>query len=170
MRATLLSGLAALALTACTAGDRSLHDLRANSEGPDEFSVVPVAPLVLPTNLNALPEPTPGGSNITDPNPTGDAIVALGGNPARAFAGGIPSSDSALVAAAGRNGVNPAIRAELAAQDAGIRRSAQVLNWFNFLGTDRYFSTYRNQALDAYGELTRFRNLGVATPSAPPLD
>lgn len=169
MRGIILAGVAVFALTACSAGDRPLHDLRANSEGPDEFSVVPVGPLTIPGNLNVLPDPTPGGTNITDPNPTGDAIAALGGSQARAFAGGIPGSDAALVASTGRFGVNAAIRAELAAQDAGIRRRAQAFNLFNILGSDRYFSTYRNQALDAYSELERFRALGVATPSAPPL-
>ena len=169
MRGIILAGLAALALAACSAGSRPLHDLRTNSEGPDEFSVVPVAPLTLPDNLNNLPQPTPGGVNLTDPNPTGDVIAALGGSQARAFAGGIPNSDAALVASTGRFGVYPAIRAELAAVDEDVRRSARVTNFFNLLGTDRYFNTYRNQALDAYAELERFRALGIATPSAPPL-
>ena len=165
----ILTGLALVALTACSAGIRPLHDLRVNSEGPDEFSVVPVAPLTLPSDLNTLPTPTPGGSNITDPNPTGDAIAALGGRPAAAFAGGIPSSDAALVATTGRYGVAAGIRAELAAADAAFRARRQYTQFFNILGSDNYFASYSAERLDAYAELARFRALGIATPTAPPL-
>jgi hypothetical protein len=168
MRGIILVGIAVVALTACSAGDRPLHDLRANSFGPDEFSVVPVGPLEVPDTLTALPEPTPGGVNRTDPNPTGDAIAALGGSQSAAFAGGIPASDSALVASASRFGVVPAIRAELAAADAAYRGRRQLTQWFNILGSDRYFTSYAHEALDAYTELARFRALGIATPSAPP--
>lgn len=168
MHRTILMGFALVALTACTSGERPLHDLRANTQGPDEFSVVPVAPLELPNSLSALPEPTPGGTNITDPNPKGDAIAALGGSQSASFAGGIPASDGALVATTGRFGVVPAIRAELAEADEAFRGRRQLTQWLNFLGSDRYFTSYASQALDAYSELDRFRALGIATPSAPP--
>lgn len=154
-------------LCACASTERPLHDLRANSEGPDEFSVLPVAPLELPETLT-LPQPTPGGVNRTDPNPVGDAIAALGGSQSAAFAGNVPGSDAALVATTGRFGVTPAIRAELAAADASFRQRRSVGQAFNFLGTDRYFSAYQAQSLDAYSELARFRALGIQTPSAPP--
>jgi len=112
--------------------------------------------------------PSPGGRNLTDPNPTGDAIAALGGSQAAGFAGGIPASDMALLGAAGRYGTDPAIRATLAGEDAAFRRRALFANAFNILGRDRYFQAYARQALDAYAELLRFRNLGVGVPSAPP--
>lgn len=158
---------AVLALTAC-GGNAGLRDLSTDSAGPDEFSVIPQRPLDIPDTLS-LPTPTPGGANRADPNPVGDAVAALGGNPAAAFAGGVPASDAALVSQAGRNGVTDGIRAVLAQEDAALRGRGSVLGGFNLLGGDRYFATYAGQALDAYAELTRFRNLGVATPSAPPL-
>ena len=162
----IISMFAAVALAAC-ASDRSLRDMRSNTGGPDEFAVVPSAPLTLPETA-ALPTPTPGGTNRTDISPNASAVVALGGSSSRAFAGGIPASDSALIANATRFGTQDNIRAVLASEDEATRKRAQALNWFNFLGRDRYFSTYARQSLDAYRELARFRAAGVATPSAPP--
>ena len=158
--------VAAIALAGCS-GERGLRDLRTSTGGPDEFSVVPGAPLVIPETV-ALPVPTPGGSNRTDIDPNANAVVALGGSPARAFAGGIPASDGALVARALRYGTQADIRAVLAAEDEAFRKRGQLLGVFNLLGGDRYYRTYSRQALDAYSELERFRAAGVATPSAPP--
>ena len=159
--------IALAGLSACGGG--GLRDLRGDLSGPDEFSIIPSKPLVIPENLNLLPPPTPGGTNPADPNPKGDAIAALGGNPAAAFAGGIPSADAALVAHAGRNGTAPGIRATLAAEDAALRggiSAGGVLGLFG--GGDRYWSLYANQSLDAQAELQRFRAAGIRTPSAPP--
>ena len=162
---TAIGMLALVALVACS-GDRGLRVLENPGAGPDEFSVVPVRPLELPTST-ALPPPTPGGTNRADPAPLSEAAAALGG--AAAFsAGGIPASDAALVAQASRSGRDPAIRQTLAAEDAAFRRRANALGGFNLFGRDRYFRAYARQALDAYAELTRFRNLGVGVPSAPP--
>lgn len=158
----ILSILAITALTACAGGDRGLRDFD-RGEGPDEFSVIPMQPLTLPDNLGALPPPTPGAGNRVDPNPTGDAIAALGGRPGAGVAG-----DAALLGAVGRNGVDPTIRADLAEADAQFRRNRARLGLFN--RGDRYFQAYAGQALDAYAELVRFRNLGVAVPSAPPAE
>lgn len=158
--------IAMLGLAAC-GSEGGLRDMRNPSGGPDEFSVVPGAPLELPETLS-LPPPTPGGTNRTDATPNADAIVALGGVPAAAFAGGIPAGDQALVTAAGRNGIEADIRSVLATEDAAFRTRRERLNTFNFLGRDRYFRAYARQALDAYAELARFRAAGVQTPTAPP--
>lgn len=157
-----------LALAACAGGDHGLRDLRSSGGGPDEFRVMPMGPLTLPDDLNTLPTPTPGGSNITDPTPAADAVAVLGGNPNALIPNGIPAGDRALVAAARRGGVDPAIRQTLAEEDAAFRNRQARLGLFG--GRDRYFQAYSRQALDAYTELQRFRNAGVATPSAPPLN
>ncbi|WP_368186046.1 DUF3035 domain-containing protein [Aestuariibius sp. HNIBRBA575] len=151
-------------LTACTNGKRTLHDFSGETAGPDEFSVMPSRPLEMPADLNVLPTPTPGGSNLTDANPMADAIVALGGNPA-AVQGAIPAADTALLAHVNRNGVSPNIRADLAEEDARFRRRRTA---GPFRGGDRYFRAYAGQALDAQSEMDRFRNIGVQVPSAPP--
>lgn len=155
-----------LVLTACAGGDRGLRDLRSNGGGPDEFQVLPVNPLILPNDVTNLPTPTPGGTNRTDPAPNADAVAALGGNPNALIPNGIPARDGALIAAASRNGVDPAIRQTLAAEDEAFRTRQSRFGFFR--GRDRYFQAYARQALDAYAELQRFRNAGVATPSAPP--
>lgn len=165
MRGIFLLG-AAVAMTACSGGG-GLRDMRTDTGGPDEFSIVPGAPLELPETLT-LPTPTPGGTNRTDANPTGNAIAALGGSQAAAFAGGIPASDQALVSSASRYGVQADIRSILASEDAAFRANRSRLNTFNILGNDQYFRAYARQALDAYATLEAFRAAGVQTPTAPP--
>ena len=165
-RLTVLAGMACVALASCGRSD-SLHNLDTGAVGPDEFSVLPALPLQIPATT-ALPPPTPGGFNLTDPNPMADAVVALGGSPAAAFAGGIPANDAALVTFAGRNGTDPAIRNTLAIEDAAFRARAGFGGTFNFFGKDRYYPAYASQALDAYAELERFRAAGAEGPSAPP--
>lgn len=157
---------AALTLSACGSSD-GLRDLRSDGAGPEEFTVLPVGPLTLPEQLT-LPPPTPNGTNLTDPNPIGDAVAALGGRPSAQVADGIPAQDAALVAAAGRNGVDPAIRQELAAADAQFRGGAGQFAVLSFLRPNRYFNAYAGQALDAYATLDAYRAAGIATPSAPP--
>lgn len=147
--------VAVVLLAGCAGGP--LHDFDSRAGGPDEFSVIPMRPLAMPPAID-LPEP--GGVNRADPDPVGDAMARLGG-----AAGAGPAGDAALIAHAGRHGTDPAIRATLAEEDAAIRRRSAIGGIF---GGDRYFATYARQALDAYAELVRFRNLGVAVPSAPP--
>ena len=165
MGKVILSLVMVVTLAAC-AGDRGLRDLRNNGGGPDEFGVLPVNPLIMPSDTSNLPVPTPGGTNISDPTPNADAVAVLGGNPNALLRNGIPASDTALVNAAGRHGVDPAIRSTLASEDAAFRTRRARLSVFG--GRDRYFRAYAGQALDAYSELDRFRAAGVATPSAPP--
>lgn len=160
LRSVLLMGAALAVLSACGGGG-GLHDFRSNAGGPDAFSVIPNKALQQPRNLDSLPTPTPGGTNLADPNPTGDAISALGGRPSAGVSG-----DLALVQATSRFGVTPTIRADLDADDASFRRIRGRLA----IGsrTSRYFRVYSSMALDAYAVLEQFRAAGIATPTAPP--
>ncbi|QQA43132.1 DUF3035 domain-containing protein [Pelagovum pacificum] len=166
MRATFAILCVTTLLGGCGLGDPTLHDLESTGGGPDEFSVLPTNPLEIPP-LAVLPQPTPGGTNRTDRNPIAEGIVALGGNPAAAYAGGVPSSDAALVAAAQGNGVDPSIRTTLASEDARFRRMRSGIT-SGLFGGDPYYRAYSGQSLDAYAELGRFRQSGVPTPTAPP--
>lgn len=158
---------ALLALTAC-ASNRTpqLLNIRNTTNGPDEFGILPAKGLQLPEDLTALPEPTPGGENLTDPKPFEDAIVALGGKPS--VAGGIPAADQGLYAHAGRYGTEANIRQSLAAEDLRFRtrNDGRVLE--RLFNVNVYFRAYRRQSLDQYAELLRWRRAGVQTPSAPP--
>lgn len=147
---------------------RGLHDLQNNSSGPDEFLVMPAKPLTQPKDYAVLPAPTPGGTNLTDQNPIDDAVVALGGRPSAAQAGGIPSSDAALVTQASRHGVAPDTRASLAQSDAEFRKRQSRLTRIRLFRVDRYEQAYRRQATDPFEEQDRFRRYGIETPAAPP--
>ncbi len=167
MRATIFAAATLLTLAACGGGQGFLPSSN-TGPGPDEFGVLPSLPLTMPAQSASLPAPTPGGTNRADPNPASGAVVALGGRASAINAGGIPAADAALVAAAGRYGIDPGIRATLAAEDERFRRTRGRLGVFNIFGGNRYYSAYARYSLDAYAELARFQSLGVQVPSAPP--
>ncbi|HAV08933.1 MAG TPA: DUF3035 domain-containing protein [Rhodobacteraceae bacterium] len=148
--------------------DITLKDLRSFSGGPDEFLVLPTKPLVAPTNFTDLPAPTPGGKNLTDPNPMGDAVAALGGQPQRLEDTGVPGADAALVNYANRAGSTGDIRQTLAAEDQDFRSRKARFTKIRLVRVDRYNEAYRSQSLRPYDELERWRKAGAPTPSAPP--
>jgi hypothetical protein len=164
-----VAGAALVALAACGGAKREPHlmNLRSATDGPDEFAILPPKPLSLPEDLAALPEPTPGGENLTDQHPMDDAILALGGKP-RDPAAGVPASDAGLVNYAVRSGVTQGIRTSLAAEDLEFRRDNPGKLLERMFGVNVYYKAYSDYWLDAYAELARWRQAGAATPSAPP--
>lgn len=168
MRHKPIMTLALLAgLTACGgSGEPNLLNInQPRSEGPDEFAILPAKPLEIPADLAALPQPTPGGVNRTDPTPLADAAVALGGNPEVLTR---RSGDGALVAYAGRHGVDPNIRAELAAADLEYRRQNDGRLLERLFNVNVYFQAYEPLSLDQYAELERLRRAGIRTSAVPP--
>lgn len=163
-----VAGAMVLALSACGRSDDApqLMNIRSTTQGPDEFAILPPKPLEMPEDLAALPEPAPGGVNRTDPTPNADAVAALGGN--LRVAGGVPSSDSALVGHAGRYGVTAAIRDTLAAEDLEWRRDNNGRLLERLFNVNVYYKAYADQSLDQQAELWRWRRAGARTPSAPP--
>ncbi|WP_114966161.1 DUF3035 domain-containing protein [Alkalilacustris brevis] len=165
--AVALAGLVTLA--GCSSGDDGpLMNLAASSDGPDEFAILPSRPLQMPDDLAALPEPTPGGSNRTDPQPRAEAVAALGGNPALLAASAAPVSDGSLINHATRFGVQSGIRDQLAAEDLEFRRQNRGLLLERLFNVNVYYRAYRVMALDRYAELERWRAAGARTPAAPP--
>jgi hypothetical protein len=156
-------------LAAC-AGERapSLMNLRSDSAGPDEFSILPTKPLQMPEDIAALPQPTPGGRNLVDQNPANDAILALGGTPRDENAAS--SGDGGIISYASRSGVAGDIRSVLAAEDLEYRKQNNGLLLERLFNVTTYFKAYRRQSLDQQGELAKWRAKGVATPSAPPAE
>lgn len=161
-----IAGAALLALSACGNHNKTpeLMNVRSSTQGPDEFSILPPKPLEMPVDLAALPEPTPGGANLTDPHPFDDAILALGGKPPSQTG----TSDSALYAYATRQGVTPGIRETLAAEDLEFRRKHDGRILEKIFNVNVYYKAYAKMSLDQRAELRRWRRLGVKTPSAPP--
>lgn len=168
-RAAIGAALVAALFVAGCSGNRSsgLIPLRSTTPGPDEFAILPPKPLSMPENLAALPEPTPGGSNRTDPTPIADATLALGGS-AAALTRPAPTSDSAILAHATRFGVAPGIRADLAAADRDYRRRNRGRLLERVFNITVYYRVYEPLSLDQTAELERWRARGVRTVGAPP--
>mgnify|MGYP001816731099 CR=1 FL=1 len=167
MRRKLILITALIALAACDrSGEPALLNIKQSpAEGPDEFAILPAKPLEMPEEFAALPDPTPGGRNLTDPTPFADAAIALGGNPEVLTR---RSVDGALVAYAGRHGVDPNIRAELSAADLEYRRRNDGRLLERLFNVNVYFRAYQPLSLDQYAELERLRRIGIRTSAAPP--
>ena len=154
--------VASLMLAGCQEGGIA-GGLRAAGVGttPDEFMVLPTRPLEMPEDLTALPPPTPGRPSRVDPRPQAEAIAGLTGRPAPAAASG-----GALVARAGP--IDPAIRTELAQEDAAWRQTHHGLFFQRLFAGDQEELIYRPMVLDPATEFDRLRAAGVRVPAAPP--
>ncbi len=155
--------LAPFALVGCGEGGLAGGLRRAGVAGkPDEFMVLPTRPLEMPENLSTLPPPTPGVPNRVDYQPRTDAIVGLTGRqPPPGNADG-----SVLVARAGPR--DPAIRSQLAVEDAEWRRTHHGLFFERLLSKDRDRVTYQEMILNAPDAWEQMRARGVEVPAAPP--
>lgn len=163
---------AVLALSACGDKDKEpkLLNTQSQSRSPDEFAILPTKPLQLPENLAALPDPTPGGTNITDPTPEADAIAALGGNPSALGRTSVPAGNGGLVSYATRFGAASDIRGVLAAEDLQYRRNNDGRLLERMFNVTVYYRAYAPMSLDQYAELERWRAAGVETVGAPPAE
>lgn len=159
-----LVGLAMLG--ACESDNPQLMNIK--SDTPDEFAVLPTRPLEAPENYDTLPEPTPGGTNLVDPQPQADAVAALGGNPDRLARGQIYAGEQTLLNYVSRYGVPANIRDTVAAEDLEWRRKHNGRLLERLFNQNVYFSSYKPMSLDQHLELERLRQAGVWTPSAPP--
>lgn len=159
-----------IALAACGNPDKApeLMNLRSQTAGPDEFAILPTKPLQMPEDLASLPEPTPGGGNLTDPTPEADAVAALGGNPGALTRTGIGAGDAALIAQATRFGTSATIRQDLAAADLEYRRANDGRLLERVFNVNVYFRAYKPMSLDQYAELAFWRARGIRTVGAPP--
>ena len=155
--------LAAAALAGCAEGGLA-GNLRAAGVGgtPDEFMVLPTKPLEMPSDLAALPAPTPGAVNRVDYQPKLEAVASLTGKQAPAGT----ASAGALIARAGP--VDPNIRSELAAADVVYRENNRGLLIPRLILPDSEALVYGGEMLDTSSEYERLRTQGVGVPPAPP--
>jgi hypothetical protein len=156
-----------MGLSAC--GSNQLMNIETGQNSPDEFAILPTRALSMPPDLALLPAPTPGGANITDPNPNADAVAALGGNPARLANQSVAAADGALIAHATRRGTDPAIRKRLADSDAEWRSRNKRRPLEALFGTTVYQRAYRPLALDSQTEQQRWQRAGAITQTSPAL-
>jgi len=172
MRSSFLRVPAALlvagAVVACGQDDGPRLAGSSDRRQPDEFAILPGKPLQEPESYSELPPPTLSGRNRADASPMEDVITVLGGDPALASHGGIPSEDRQLVGHTDRYGRREGIRAELAVEDLEYRRQNQGRVLERLFNINVYFKAYEPMTLDQYAELERFRASGIRTPAAPP--
>ncbi|MBR9765886.1 MAG: DUF3035 domain-containing protein [Rhodobacteraceae bacterium] len=162
--------LSICALAACGKGDGTLRYFAASGAGPEEFDVVPTKQLETPASYAELPTPTPGGSNLVDPRPKGDAVAALGGRPSALEDNGVGAADGGLVSYASRAGVDPQIRATLAEEDADFRRRRARFNNLRPFKLDQYYRAYEEQSLDPRLVAQQWVRRGIPVPSYPPVN
>ena len=161
--------LAIIAVAGCSGKAPHLTNIQSKLGDPDDFSILPTKPLVMPKDMAALPQPTPGGSNLADPTPEAGAVVALGGKPVDLQAGtAIPAADGSLVQDVSRYGVMQGIRQVLDAEDLKFRETHRPRLLPRLFSANLYFEVYQPMTLDAQASLLRWRKAGVETPSAPP--
>lgn len=170
LRLAALAGLCLLTIAGCSRNSEvpRLMNIAASQRSPDEFSVLPTAPLQAPPDYAALPVPTPGGSNLVDPDARAEAATALGGRISAVRTPGIPAADAGLVQYAGRTGISEDIRATLATEDENVRRRGRGRPLERLFNTNMYSRAYQDQVLDPQEELLRWRRAGARTPAAPP--
>lgn len=173
LRICIITALGLPMLAACSRGGDDtpiLMNAAMSQRTPDEFSIVPTAPLQAPPDFQSLPAPTPGGSNLVDPDPRAEAVAALGGRVSAERTSGIPGADAGIVRYAGRNGVSDGIRETLAEEDLETRRSNRPRLLERIFNTNVYRAAYEDEIIDPQEEVRRWRRRGARTPSAPPQD
>jgi len=110
MRPLLVCAAVALLLAGCSDARKVIGLDRST---PDEFAVVPHAPLTLPPDMRGLPEPRPGVARPQEPAQREVArdTVFNKGKPGKAIAAGQSQGGSALVARAGA--IDPDVRSKV---------------------------------------------------------
>jgi hypothetical protein len=117
LRLAVLGSVAlSLSLSAC---DSLRREAGLTKQAPDEFAVVTKAPLIIPPNFNLHP-PAPGAPPLNQQGPTDSAQTALfdTSDPqtvAAGMGGNFSLGERMLLANAGVQNADPAIRAELQA-------------------------------------------------------
>ena len=114
----ILAGSAAIGLSACNTIRNSIGVSKVT---PDEFRVVSIAPLTVPPDY-ALRPPRPGDPRPQELRPDGQARAAVFGQDVGAQA---TAGERALVARAGADAVDPAIRAQVDLEGAALVRKPE---------------------------------------------
>ncbi|HXR94409.1 MAG TPA: DUF3035 domain-containing protein [Rhizomicrobium sp.] len=127
MSSRTLLRLAVLGLSlAALAGCQSLRDEAGlTKQAPDEFAVTTKAPLIIPPDFNLRP-PSPGAAPLNQTDPTDSAAVAMFNTDdpatvAQQMQGNYSPGEKMLLAHAGVQNADPAIRAELQSDQTNMQ-------------------------------------------------
>lgn len=156
--------LSVLALGACSKEgglQGAVRSLRAGHP-PDEFAVLPTKPLEMPSDMAALPPPTPGAPNRVAFDPEAEAVASLTGRTGPAGT----AKANALVARAGP--ADPNVRVQLAAEDATWRKEHPGKLLPRLFTKDDTTLIYQGLTLDSGATFVQLRSAGVGVPPAPP--
>jgi len=153
-------------LISCGDKDPDLLTLRSSGNGPDEFALVTLRAIEMPSDFSNLPTPTLGGSNLTDINPQEDVINALGG----VLNSKEESSqvDKYLEEAVSRFGLIDNIRGELSLEDEKFRSKNNGLFLERLVDMNVYFRAYSSMTLDSMEEMDRLSGIGIKILARPP--
>jgi hypothetical protein len=164
-------GYAALVVgaTALLTGCDTLRSATGNDkEPPDEFAVLTKAPLIIPPDYNLRP-PKPGAAPLNQSEPTDTAQQSLFGADtatiARAMPGNMSDGEKMLLASAGAQNADPAIRQNLATDRNKALQSASD----DFTNTVLFWQKPKDEGLNADGELEKSASAkpGGAKPATP---
>ena len=168
IRLFLKSFLIFFVITSCSESDPNLFSLKNFGNGPDEFALVTLREIQMPTDFSILPKPTLGGVNLTDQNPQEDVILALGGS-LTAKTNLTQEDDKLLEETASRFGVMENIRNELALEDKKFRIENRGLLLERLVSLNVYFKAYSSMTLNSIKEAERLSELGVKIFAVPPV-
>jgi DUF3035 family protein len=165
LRAALVAG-AVLSLVGCD----SIREAVGNGkEAPDEFAVLTKAPLIIPPDYNLRP-PKPGAAPENQIEPTQAAQQSLFGADAAAVAnsmsGNMSQGEKLLLANAGAQNADPAIRQSLAS-DSNKSIQASSDSFTNSVLFWQKPSTPNDPALDADAEAKRLAAQGGTKGNVP---
>jgi hypothetical protein len=168
LRAALVIG-AVLSLVGC---DTIRSAVGNGKEAPDEFAVLTKAPLIIPPDYNLRP-PKPGAAPENQIEPTQDAQQSLFGADrvavANAMPGNMSQGEKLLLASAGAQNADPAIRQNLAS-DSHKSIQASSDSFTNSVLFWQKPSAATDPALDSDAEAKRLAAQGGAKADAPTKD
>ena len=158
--------LFAMLLVSCGGNDPNLLTLRNSGNGPDEFALVTLREIEMPSDFSTLPAPTLGGPNLTDINPQEDVITALGG--VLQVTDDNFRNDKFLEEAVSRFGLVDNIKDELSLADRKFRDENKGLLLERLVDMNVYYRAYSSMTLDSIKEMDRLTKLGVKILARPP--
>ena len=117
-------------------------NLKQTGKGPDEFGILPPKPLEMPKTWPNCRRRRRAARTCTDPTREADAIVALGGDPARRAAA-FPQATARWRAMPARYGVTPDIRQHTGRRGSGVPRATIRPPAGTLFNVNVYYKAYK---------------------------
>ena len=167
------TAFAALISAGCTIGSNTADGggirgaLGLNAGAPDEFLIIPNAPLQLPPSFE-LARPTPGAPSLVAPDAIGDAHAALFQTDKPQRLEVASAGETVLLSGAGISGDNSAIRTTLAEESPDEAGGDFAFTSIFGLAIPKTLGEI-DSVLQARTEVENLRQQGYLTPALPPV-